>query len=156
MSIPTRDSRSSPQKSRTRAAWAIISWVESFLRACARARERALSLIVHRIVSVSAFQNSNARSAQVGFLVLDITATAIVRYRPTHLHSLSKRLRTNGDYIIHVFLLRPANVSSPLLGSSYCRQQFLGAATFDEKRTLNHRFPENRYPLSNLKLLSSC
>lgn len=150
MSIPTRGSRSSPQKPRARVAWAIISWVESFLRACARARERALSLIVHRI-GVSAFQNSNARSAQVGFLVLDITATAIVRYRPTHLHSLSKRLRTNGDYIIHVFLLRSANVSSSLLGSPCCRQRFFGAAVFDKRRTLNHHFPEN--PSSNLKLL---
>lgn len=151
MSIPTPGSRSSPQKSRARVAWAIISWVESFLRACARAHKHALSLIVHRI-SVSAFQNSNARGAQVGFLVLDITATTIVRYHPTHLYSLSKRLRTNGDYIIHIFLLRLANVSSSLLGSPCCRQRFFGAAAFDEKRTLNHP-RKNRYPSSNLKLL---
>ena len=64
-----------------------------------RVHASALSLIVHRI-GVSAFQNSNTRSAQVGFLVLDIVATAIVHYRPTHLHLLSKRLKTNGDYIL--------------------------------------------------------
>lgn len=92
----------------------------------ARVHASALSLIVHRI-GVSAFQNSNARSAQVGFLVLDIAATAIVRYHPTHLHLLSKRLRTNGDYIIHVSLLRSANASSSLLGSSRRRQRLLGA-----------------------------
>lgn len=118
-------SRSSPQKlareSRGRSS-------RRWNRFCVHARVHAsaLSLIVHRI-GVSAFQNSNARSAQVGFLVLDIAATAIVRYRPTHLHLLSKRLRTNGDYIIHVSLLRPANASSSLLRSSRRRQRLLGA-----------------------------
>jgi len=56
----------------------------------------------------------------------------------THLHLLSKRLRTNGDYIIHVSLLRPANVSSSLLRSSHRRQRIFGAGAFDETRTLNH------------------
>lgn len=73
----------------------------------ARVHASALSLIVHR---GSAYPLSKTlERAQVGFLVLDV-ATTIVRYRSTHL--LSKRLRTNGDYIIHVYLLRSANASS--------------------------------------------
>lgn len=100
MPIPTRlslfSAKISTRESRGRSS-------RRWNRFCVHARVHAsaLSRIVHRI-GVSAFQNSNARSAQVGFLVLDIAATAIVRYRPTHLHLLSKRLRTNGDYIIHV------------------------------------------------------
>lgn len=74
------------------------------MRARARARECIVSYCPPAYPLSKTLECES--SAQVGFLVLDVAAAAIVRYRPTHLHLLSKRFRSNGDYIIHVSLLR--------------------------------------------------